>query len=66
MFSFSRQLFNGDFAAAAALISFGAVLGKTSPAQTLVMVAIELVFYALNIQVHSHGAAKTSDLKRLS
>lgn len=45
------QLVQGDFAAAAALISLGAVLGKTTPAQTLCMVTAELVFYALNFQV---------------
>jgi ammonium transporter Rh len=45
------QLVEGDFAAAAALISLGAVLGKTTPIQTLIMVFIELIFYALNYQV---------------
>jgi len=46
-----QQLLQGDFAAAAALISLGAVLGKTTPTQTLIMVIFELVFYALNLQV---------------
>jgi ammonium transporter Rh len=45
------QLVEGDFAAACALISLGAVLGKTTPIQTLIMVFIELIFYALNYQV---------------
>jgi ammonium transporter Rh len=45
------QLVEGDFAAAACLISLGACLGKTSPTQTLVMVTFELIFYALNFQV---------------
>jgi ammonium transporter Rh len=45
------QLVEGDFAAAAALISLGACLGKSSPTQTLVMVTMELVFYAINFQI---------------
>ena len=45
------QLVEGDFAAAACLISLGACLGKTSPTQTLVMVTFKLIFYALNFQV---------------
>ena len=53
------QLVEGDFAAAAALISLGACLGKSSPTQTLVMVTLELIFYALNFQIGStkFGAA---------
>lgn len=53
------QLVEGDFAAATALISLGAVLGKTTPAQTLVMVAVELFFYALNykLSIHDLGTA---------
>jgi ammonium transporter Rh len=46
-----HQLVEGDFAAAACLISLGACLGKTSPTQTLMMVTFELIFYALNFQV---------------
>lgn len=38
----------GDFAAGAVLISFGAVLGRVTPAQILVMLTFEIVFYALN------------------
>lgn len=41
-------LINGDFAAAAVLISFGAVLGKVTPTQLLWMTFFELVFYATN------------------
>ena len=50
------QLVEGDFAAATALISLGAVLGKTTPAQTLCMVTSELVFYAINYQVGVAGS----------
>ena len=45
------QLVEGDFAAATALISLGAVLGKTTPTQALVMVVVELVFYSINFQI---------------
>jgi ammonium transporter Rh len=38
----------GDFAAATVLISYGAVIGKVSPAQLIVMTVLELVFYGLN------------------
>eukprot|EP01013_Petalomonas_cantuscygni_P037872 TRINITY_DN687_c0_g1_i4.p1 TRINITY_DN687_c0_g1~~TRINITY_DN687_c0_g1_i4.p1 ORF type:complete len:576 (-),score=174.02 TRINITY_DN687_c0_g1_i4:1507-3234(-) len=37
-----------DFAAATVLVSYGALLGKISPAGLLVMVPLELLFYALN------------------
>lgn len=41
-------LIGAEFAAAAVLISFGAVLGKTSPVQLLVMAVIETVLFACN------------------
>ncbi|DBA03452.1 TPA: hypothetical protein N0F65_002860 [Lagenidium giganteum] len=41
-------LVNGDFAAGAVLISFGAVLGKTTPTQLLWMTFYEVIFYAIN------------------
>lgn len=37
-----------DFAAATALISFGAVLGTTTPLQLFVLVILEMVLYSLN------------------
>jgi len=37
-----------DFAAAAVLISFGVVIGKTSPLQLVVMTLIEIVLYVVN------------------
>ena len=43
-----KSLIAGDFGAGAILISFGALLGKTSPLQMLIIVIIELVFYSLN------------------
>ncbi len=41
-------LITSDFAAGAVLISFGAVLGKTSPLQMLFVVIFELIVYAFN------------------
>ena len=43
-----ESLITGDFAAGAVLISFGAVLGKASLSQLIVMVPLELVFYSVN------------------
>lgn len=44
-----NQMITGDFQAATILISFGAVLGKTSPLQLLVMAIIEVAFASLNV-----------------
>ncbi|GMF65264.1 unnamed protein product [Phytophthora lilii] len=41
-------MINGDFAAGAVLISFGAVLGKTTPTQLVWMTFLEIIFYAIN------------------
>ena len=49
------MLIEGDFAAAAVLISFGAILGKVNSMQLLVMSTLEIFFYALNYQI---GAVK--------
>ncbi|KAH7945630.1 hypothetical protein HPB49_013423 [Dermacentor silvarum] len=40
------SLVGAEFAAASVLISFGAVLGKTSPLQLVVMAAVEVVLFA--------------------
>lgn len=42
------DLLTADFAAAAVLISFGALLGKTSPLQLLIMAFIEIMIFSLN------------------
>jgi len=42
------ELTNGLFCAAAAMISFGAVIGKTTPLQLLIMAVFEPMFYWLN------------------
>ncbi|XP_038606792.1 ammonium transporter Rh type A [Tachyglossus aculeatus] len=41
-------LINADFSTASVLISFGAVLGKTSPVQMLVMAIMEITVFASN------------------
>jgi len=48
-----HALIEGDFAAGAVLITFGAVLGKTSPLQMVTVVFLELVFYSLNLYIGS-------------
>lgn len=65
-------LIGGDFAAAAVLISYGAVLGRITPTQILIMTFCEIIFYAIqeylgyvqieavdmggSIMVHTFGA----------
>lgn len=44
-------LINGDFGAAAVLISMGAVLGKTTFPQLFTLVTIETIFYSLNAAI---------------
>ena len=43
-----RSLIGAEFAAAAVLITFGAVLGKVSRLQLLVIGIMEVVFYGIN------------------
>eukprot|EP00121_Abeoforma_whisleri_P010140 Awhi_evm1s9344 len=47
------SLIDGDFAAAAVLITFGAVLGKVSPLQLAVIGFLELIFYGANFCIGS-------------
>lgn len=42
------NLIDAEFAAATLLISFGAVIGRASPLQTLVMMFCQAIFYAFN------------------
>lgn len=51
---------HADFAVAAILISFGAVLGVASPVQLLVMGTIEVVFY--NLSIYLTGQFKLTDV----
>lgn len=41
-------MINADFSTATVLISFGAVLGKTSPVQLLIMTLLEITTFAIN------------------
>lgn len=41
-------MINADFSTATVLISFGAVLGKTSPVQMLIMTVLEIAVFAGN------------------
>lgn len=50
----SPRLITSDFAAAAVLITFGAVLGKVSRIQLMIIGTMEVVFYALNEKLLSH------------
>ncbi|XP_020849553.1 ammonium transporter Rh type A [Phascolarctos cinereus] len=43
-----KSMINADFSTATVLISFGAVLGKTSPVQMLIMVILEIAVFAAN------------------
>jgi len=46
-----HSLIEGDFAAGAVLITMGAVLGKTTPLQLLVIAVLEILFYAANFTI---------------
>ncbi|XP_069742796.1 ammonium transporter Rh type B-like isoform X2 [Narcine bancroftii] len=55
------SLINADFSTAAVLISFGAVLGKTSPVQLLVMTLLEISIFAFNEHLVT-GILKVKDV----
>lgn len=42
------KIINADFSTATVLISFGAVLGKTSPVQLLIMTVLEITIFGIN------------------
>jgi ammonium transporter Rh len=46
-----ESLIFGDFAAAAVLITFGAILGKCTWAQLFTLATLEVFFYGLNLTV---------------
>ncbi|NWX60506.1 RHAG protein, partial [Promerops cafer] len=43
-----KSMINADFSTATALISFGALLGKTSPIQMLILTLLEVTIFACN------------------
>uniref|UniRef100_A0A672MJM9 Ammonium transporter Rh type A n=1 Tax=Sinocyclocheilus grahami TaxID=75366 RepID=A0A672MJM9_SINGR len=43
-----EKMINADFSTATVLISFGAVLGKTSPVQLLIMTLLEITIFCIN------------------
>lgn len=43
-----NSMINADFCAGAVLISFGAILGKTGPAQLLLMTMLEVALFGIN------------------
>jgi ammonium transporter Rh len=44
-------LINGDYCAAAILITFGGLLGKTNLTQLIVVEIIEIILYCLNLVI---------------
>ena len=46
------MLIQGLFAAAAAMISFGGVIGKASVHQLVAMVIAETIFYSVNLHIY--------------
>lgn len=43
-----NSMINADFSTATVLISFGAILGKTSPVQLLIMTLLEITIFCIN------------------
>lgn len=62
-------MINADFSTATVLISFGAVLGKTSPVQLLIMTILEITIFSINEHLvanvlHVSKHYNTKDSKR--
>ncbi|XP_038655871.1 ammonium transporter Rh type A-like [Scyliorhinus canicula] len=55
------SLINADFSTATVLISFGAILGKTSPIQLLIMTLLEITIFACNEHLVT-GILKVKDV----
>lgn len=49
-----KMLIEGDFGAGAVMITFGALLGKTSPLQMLVVMFSEIIWYNLNFFIGAY------------
>ena len=55
-------LVDGEFAAATLLITFGAIIGRASPLQLIIVAVFQSFFYALNKVVIVLGAIKAEDV----
>ena len=56
------NLINAEFSAATLLISFGAILGRATPVQLLLMAVLQAFFYAINKVVLVFGALGAEDV----
>jgi ammonium transporter Rh len=56
------SLIDGEFSAATLLISFGAVIGRASPLQLVIMGILQSFFYAVNKVVLVFGVFKAEDV----
>jgi ammonium transporter Rh len=56
------SLIDGEFSAATLLISFGAVIGRASPLQLVIMGVLQSFFYAVNKVVLVFGVFKAEDV----
>ena len=59
--SLTHSMVASDFAAAAVLITFGAVLGKASPFQMIIIAFFEIMFYSANEALNIH-VLKAADI----
>jgi ammonium transporter Rh len=60
------KLIESLFLVAAILISYGAVIGKVSPLQLIIMTFFEVIFYSINKSVLVWGLVDLVDGKRVS
>jgi ammonium transporter Rh len=56
------SLIDGEFSAATLLISYGAVIGRASPTQLLIMAFFQSIFYAINKAMIVFGALGAEDV----